>query len=162
MARFSNRTPDPRPDAGGQTTPLLSATGLPLPRNWLATIAFIWVGQAFSMITSYAAGYAVVWYVTESTGSALVLAFMSVGAMLPIGLLSPFGGVVADRHNRKTIMIAADGAVGVVSLVAGLLILLGDVSIPLLLAICVARAVGQAFHGPAMMVNRTPNLGRIN
>ena len=151
MARFSTCTPDSRPDGPTPAAPLLSATGLPLPRNWLATIAFIWVGQAFSMTTSYAAGYAVVWYVTESTGSALVLAFMSVAAMLPIGLLSPFGGVVADRHNRKTIMIAADGAVGVVSLVAGLLILLGDVSIPLLLAICVARAVGQAFHSPAMM-----------
>ena len=129
----------------------LSAAGLPLAKNWLAVIAFIWAGQAASMITSFAAGYAVVWYVTESTGSALVLAFMNIAAMLPIGLLSPFGGIVADKHNRKLIMIAADGAVGVISLTAGLLILAGDVSIPLLLAVCVARAVGQAFHTPAMM-----------
>ena len=42
----------------------LSAAGLPLPKNWLAIIAFIWAGQAASMITSYAAGYAVVWYVS--------------------------------------------------------------------------------------------------
>lgn len=140
-------TPIPKAD----TAPVLSAAGLPLPRNWLAIIAFIWAGQAVSMVTSYAAGYAVVWYVTESTGSALMLAAMSVCAMLPIGLISPFGGVIADKYNRKLIMIVADGAVGVVSLVAGLLILAGDVSIPLLLAICVARAVGQAFHGPAMM-----------
>lgn len=133
------------------TQPLLSATGTPLPKNWLATIAFIWIGQAFSMITSFAAGYAIVWHVTESTGSALVLALMSVAAMLPIGLISPFGGVVADRHNRKLIMIVADGAVGLISLVAALLILFGDASIPLLLAVCIARAVGQAFHSPAMM-----------
>lgn len=131
--------------------PTLSAAGLPLPRNWLAIIAFIWGGQAVSMITSYAAGYAVVWYVTESTGSAFVLAALNICALLPIGLLSPFGGVVADRHNRKVIMIVADGAIGVVSLVAGLLILAGDVSIPLLVVVCVARAVGQAFHSPAMM-----------
>ena len=76
---------------------------------------------------------------------------MNIAAMLPIGLLSPFGGIVADKHNRKLIMIVADGAVGVISLTAGLLILAGDVSIPLLLAVCVARAVGQAFHTPAMM-----------
>ena len=129
----------------------LSAAGLPLAKNWLAVIAFIWAGQAASMITSFAAGYAVVWYVTESTGSALVLAFMNIAAMLPIGLLSPFGGIVADKHNRKLIMIAADGAVGVISLAAALLILAGDVSIPLLLVVCMGRAVGQAFHGPAMM-----------
>ena len=46
-------------------------------------------------------------------------------------------------------MIAADGAVGVISLVVGVFILAGDVSIPLLLAVCIARAVGQAFHSPA-------------
>ena len=123
----------------------LSAAGLPLPKNWLAIIAFIWAGQAASMITSYAAGYAVVWYVTESTGSALMLAAMNIAVMLPVGLISPFGGIVADKHNRKLIMIAADGAVGVISLVAGVFILAGDVSIPLLLAVCIARA------SPAMM-----------
>ncbi len=133
------------------TEPTTSAVGLPLPKNWLAVIAFIWAGQAVSMITSYAAGYAVVWYVTESTGSALVLAAMNVCVMLPIGLLSPFGGIVADKHNRKVIMIVADGAVGLVSLVAGFLILAGDVSLPLLLTVCLARAIGQAFHSPAMM-----------
>ncbi|MEC4174967.1 MFS transporter [Adlercreutzia sp. R7] len=152
--RSDNVTQRPA-EAGGAPAPepasTLSAAGLPLPKNWLAVIAFIWAGQAVSMITSYAAGYAVVWYVTESTGSALALAVMNIAVMLPIGLISPFGGVVADKHNRKLIMIAADGAVGVISLVAALLILAGDVSIPLLLAVCVARAVGQAFHSPAMM-----------
>ena len=80
-----------------------------------------------------------------------MLAAMNIAVMLPVGLISPFGGIVADKHNRKLIMIAADGAVGLISLVAGLLILAGDVSIPLLLAVCIARAVGQAFHSPAMM-----------
>ncbi len=132
-------------------TPLTSAVGLPLPKNWLAIISFIWAGQAVSMITSYAAGYAVVWYVTESTGSALVLAVMNICVMLPIGLLSPFGGIVADKHNRQMIMIVADGAIGLISLIAGFIILAGDVSLVLLTLVCVARAIGQAFHSPAMM-----------
>lgn len=131
--------------------PTLSAAGLPLAKNWLAIIAFIWLGQAASMITSFAAGYAIVWYVTESTGSALVLAAMNMIAMLPIGLLSPFGGIIADKHNRTLIMIAADGAVGVISLLAALIVLAGEVSIPLLLGVCLLRAIGQAFHSPAMM-----------
>ncbi|MCR2041322.1 MFS transporter [Parvibacter caecicola] len=129
----------------------LSAAGLPLQKRWLSIIAVIWAGQAVSMITSYAAGYAVVWYVTETTESALMLSIMTACVMLPIGLISPFGGLVADRHNRKLIMIVADGAVGLVSLAAALLIMAGEVSLPLLLSICLARAVGQAFHGPAMM-----------
>lgn len=131
----------------------LSAAGNPLPQNWFAAICFIWAGQAASMVTSYAAGYAMVWYVTETTGSALMLAVMSICAMLPIGLVSPLGGVLADRVNRKAIMIVSDLGIGVVSLVAGLVILAGDVSLALIAAVAVARAIGQAFHSPAMMAS---------
>ena len=66
----SNSPAEAGKTAESATTSLTSAVGLPLPKNWLAVISFIWAGQAISMITSYAAGYAVVWYVTESTGSA--------------------------------------------------------------------------------------------
>ncbi len=132
-------------------TPELSAAGQPLPANWLAAITFIWAGQAASMVTSYAAGYAMVWYVTETTGSALMLAAMTICAMLPIGLVSPLGGVLADRVNRKAIMIGADLGIGVVSLVFAFVIMGGGLSLWLIALIAVVRAVGQAFHGPAMM-----------
>lgn len=130
---------------------LVSASGRPLARNWLTVIAVIWAGQAVSMITSYAAGYAAVWWLTETTGSALMLAIGNVCAFLPQGLLSPFGGVIADRFNRKKVMIAADLSVGLVSLALALVIMLGQMSIALLLVMVVARSIGQAFHGPAMM-----------
>ncbi len=129
----------------------LSAAGHPLPKRWLAVIATIWIGQAVSMITSYAAGYAVVWYITETTGSALMLSAAAICAYLPQGLLSPFGGVIADQHNRKTVMIVADLGVGLVSLGLGVAILLGQVSFALLMILVVVRSIGQAFHGPAMM-----------
>lgn len=130
---------------------LSSASGRPLERNWLTVIAIIWAGQAVSMITSYAAGYAAVWWLTETTGSALMLAIGNVCAFLPQGLLSPFGGVIADKFNRKKVMIAADLSVGLVSLALALVIVFGQMSIALILVMVVARSIGQAFHGPAMM-----------
>ncbi|HIW76421.1 MULTISPECIES: MFS transporter [Gordonibacter] len=129
----------------------LSAAGQPLPKRWLAIIVTIWAGQAVSMVTSYAAGYAAVWYVTETTGSALALAIAAICAYLPQGLLSPFGGVIADKYNRKTVMIVADLGIGVVSLVLGFIILMGHVTFGLILFMVVVRSLGQAFHGPAMM-----------
>ena len=134
-----------------EATATLSAAGRPLPKRWLIIIATIWAGQAVSMITSYAAGYAVVWYITETTGSALMLAAASICAYLPQGLLSPFGGVIADKYNRKTVMIVADMSVGIVSLGLGIAILLGQTSFALLMVLIVVRSIGQAFHGPAMM-----------
>lgn len=139
-----------RPDTENPDA-VLSASGRPLPRRWLVVIAVIWAGQAVSMVTSYAAGYAAVWYVTETTGSALMLSLMSICAYLPTGLLSPFGGVLADRCNRKTVMVVADLGVGLVSLGLGIAILLGQVSLPLIMVLVVARSAGQAFHSPAMM-----------
>lgn len=136
-----------------ETTTILSAAGRPLAKRWLAVIATIWAGQAVSMITSYAAGYAVVWYVTETTGSAFMLAVASICAYLPQGILSPFGGVIADKYNRKTVMILADLGIGVVSLGLGFAILLGQVSFPLLMILVIVRSIGQAFHGPAMMAS---------
>ena len=104
------------------------------------------------MITSYTAGYAVIWYVTETTGSALMLSAMTICAMLPSGLLSPFGGVIADKYNRKMVMIVADLGVGVFSLVLGIIILVrGDASMLLIMVLVAARSIGQAFHNPAMM-----------
>lgn len=93
------------------------------------------------MFTSYAASFAAVWYVTETTGSAIILSVMSICAYLPQGILSPYGGVIADRYNRKTVVIIADMAVGLVSLMLGELILLGDVNIA---AIMLYEGVG--FH----------------
>ena len=82
---------------------------------------------------------------------AIMLAAAAICAYLPQGLLSPFGGVIADKHNRKTVMIVADLSVGIVSLGLGIVILFGQVSFPLLMILVIVRSIGQAFHGPAMM-----------
>jgi len=122
-----------------------------LPGRWFAQIAIIWTGQAVSMLTSFAAAFAAIWYITETTGSAFMLSVSAICAYLPFGLLSPFGGVIADKFNRKTTMMVADLAVGVVSLGLGVIIMLGQVSIGLLLFLITVRSIGQAFHSPAMM-----------
>ena len=71
-------------------------------------------------------------------------------ALLPVALLSPFGGVAADRYNRKHVIILADGSAGIFSLVLALVIMSGHLSVPLMLLLLAVRTGGQAFHGPAM------------
>ena len=134
-----------------ETTHRLSASGRELPAKWLSIIVFIWTGQAVSIVTSYAAGYAAIWFVTETTGSAAMLAIAGICAYLPQGLLSPFGGVIADKFNRKSIMILADGGIGLVSLALGFVILFGHATFGLILFMVVVRSIGMAFHGPAML-----------
>lgn len=103
------------------------------------------------MFTSYAASFAAIWYVTESTGSALALSFLSICAYLPQGLLSPFGGVLADRLNRKYLIILADSICGLASFALGLIILFGQVSFAAIVVMVIIRSAAQAFHYPALM-----------
>ena len=131
-----------------------NALGSALSRNWVATVAVIWCGQAASVLATCAASFAALWYITESTASPLWLSLASAAALLPAALLSPLGGVAADRFKRKYIMIIADGAAGALSLAFALVIFAGQASILLMLLILVARASAQVFHSPAFSALR--------
>lgn len=128
----------------------VNAAGNPLPSSWITTIAVIWCGQAISIFATVAASFAAIWYITENTSSAVWLSLASMAALLPVALLSPFGGVAADRYNRKHLVILADGSAGFFSLVLALVVMSGHLSVPLMLLLLAVRTGGQAFHGPAM------------
>ena len=135
------------------TTPpgeLTSVGGFPLSPRWGRVIALVWAGQALSVLATYAATYAAIWYIVETFNSPLAVSFTSVASLLPIALLSPLGGVVADRYPRKRVMILADGLAGAASAVIAVLIVLGDLHVGMLLAMLVVRASAQAFHAPAL------------
>lgn len=129
----------------------ISASGRQLSRNWFALISIIWVGQAISIVTSAASGYAIIWYITETTESAWMLAFTSICTMLPMGLLGPLAGVVADKFNRKLVIIVSDLSSGIIALVLGISVACGVASIPLILVLAFVRGCFNAFHSPAMM-----------
>ena len=112
-----------------------------LSHNWKRIIVTIWIGQAFSILTAYSSMYAGVWYVTEPTDSAFMLAVASLCSMLPQGLLSPIGGVIADRFNRKYVLMAADAFVGAMALIMGMIIMMGHVSVELVLIMSALRSV---------------------
>ena len=128
----------------------INAAGNPLASSWIATLAIIWCGQAISIFATVAASFAAIWYITESTSSAVWLSLASMAALLPVALLSPFGGVAADRYNRKHIVLLADGSAGFFSLILALVVISGHLSVPLMLLLLAVRTGGQAFHGPAM------------
>lgn len=118
--------------------------------HWKRKFVILWVGQAASLLTSAISQYALIWYLTDLTGSSAVLSMAMLCAMLPQGLLSLFTGAFADRFDRRVIMVVADGAIGVVSL--GLVAVAAGgrlTAAPILLALAL-RSVGSAFHAPCL------------
>jgi DHA3 family macrolide efflux protein-like MFS transporter len=102
------------------------------------------------MLGSQVVSFAIVWYLTEQTGSATVLAIASMFSILPSVILSPFAGTMVDRGNRKRIMIISDIVVGLARLLGFFLFLTGAIQVwHIYLMIFIGSAAGS-FQHPAM------------
>jgi DHA3 family macrolide efflux protein-like MFS transporter len=122
---------------------------------WARRFFTIWTGQAFSLFGSQLVQFALVWWLTISTGSATVLATATLMAMLPQVLFSPFTGALVDRWNRRAIMLAADSVIALATLLLAALFASGAIQVWRLYAIMFIRSVGGAFHWPAMQASTT-------
>ncbi|WP_213938234.1 MFS transporter [Pseudomonas sp. dw_612] len=74
---------------------------------WRLRFWTVFVGQRCSLIGGALAQFVLSWWIAGDSGSTGALAAMSVMAMLPAALLGPLGGLLADRYNRRLIMISA-------------------------------------------------------
>lgn len=117
---------------------------------WLnRNFVFLLLGQISSLLGNGTLKFALAMYVLERTGSAAVFAGMLSASMLPTIALSPFGGVLADRMNRRTLMIALDALSGLAALMAGAALPLGY-DLPLITVLLVALSALGAFESPTV------------
>ena len=121
----------------------------------MARFLVIFAGQAFSLFGSRLVQFALVWWLTATSGSASTLAFASIMALLPQVLLGPFAGTLVDRWNRRRVMIVADGLLALVIVALGLLYAWGVVQIWHVFAAMFLRSLLGAFHWPAMQTATT-------
>ncbi len=80
------------------------------------------LGQLASLFGNFILKLALSMYVLEVTGSAAIFAGILSVATIPTIVLSPLGGILADRADRRNIMVALDGLTGVSVLCAALLL----------------------------------------
>ena len=124
----------------------------PTPQT-LRAFWILWVAQAGSLLGSMAVHFAMIWWLTATTGSATVLATATLVGLAPQILLGPVIGALVDRWNRKVVMLTADLAVGMVSLLLAFLFWRGSAGVPIVLALLGVRSLGEAFHGPAFQAS---------
>jgi len=123
--------------------------------RWKARFFTLWTGQQLSIVGSRAAQFALVWWLTTTTGSATVLASAALVAMIPQIVLGPFVGALIDRWNRRAVMIAADSFIALVGLWLAYLFWSGSMEIWHVYVVMLARSLGGAFHWPAMAASTT-------
>ena len=126
-----------------------------LHQGWKASFFTIWTGQQLSLVGSRAAQFALVWWLTTTTGSATILASATMVALIPQILLGPFVGAFVDRWNRRSVLIVADSAIALVSLWLAYLFWSGSMQVWHVYVVMLARSLGEGFHWPAMAASTT-------
>lgn len=119
-------------------------------RNWKKDFCILWAGQAMSVLTSSILQMALIWHLTVTTQSALVLSIASLAGFLPSAVLGIVAGTFVDRMNQKTILIGADLFIATVSTILALSAWFGNMPVWLVLAVLAIRSIGTAFHTPAI------------
>lgn len=118
--------------------------------NWQRRFFTIWAGQAVSLLGSQLVQFALIWHLTQTTGSAITLTIASLMGLLPGVLLSPLIGTLVDRWNRRRIMIAADAAIALATVGLIALFVFDLVQIWHIYLLMFLRAVGGGFHQSAL------------
>ncbi len=123
--------------------------------NWKKTFFLFWISQAFSLFGSNLVQFALVWWLTRTTGSASILAAATAFAVIPEIIINPIAGAVVDRANRKMVMILADSAIATATILMAFLFYFGVVEIWHVYVLMALRSIGGAFHAPAQQASTT-------
>lgn len=106
-------------------------------------------GQSISLIGTWMQMAAQSWLVLTITRSATTLGLIVALQTLPVLLLGPYGGVIADRVDKLRLMTALQVAMGVQALVLGVLTVTGSVRLWEIGVLAALLGLNNAFENPA-------------
>ena len=108
------------------------------------------VGQTLSLFGSSVVQYAIFWYLVLRSNSGMVMTGAMVAAALPQAIVSVFGGVWADRWNRKLLVMFPDAVIAAVTICLSASMAVGWGDTGLILVVLVIRSVGGGIQTPAV------------
>ncbi len=117
-------------------------------------------GQIISLVGKWMQMVARAWLVYRLTGSAVLLGAVGFAGQVPVFLLSPLGGAVADRHSRHRIVIATQTASMIFTLILAGLTLAGVVRVWHIMTIAALLGIVNAFDVPARQAFYVELVGR--
>ena len=109
------------------------------------------VGQGVSVIGTWMQKVAQAWLVLELTDSGTLLGVTAALQQLPTLVLTPWGGLLADRVDKRKILLCTQTAAAVPALILGILTLSGHVTIWIVFILAVVLGIIEAIDKPARM-----------
>lgn len=133
----------------------------------MGTFLLVWVAQFLTTIGSGLTNFALGVWVYQSTGSATQFALILVFGSLPHVLLAPLAGLIADRYDRRWVLILGDTGVALTTLVLAILLMMNRLELWHIYLMCLlGSAFGTlqwpAFSAATTMLVEKKNLGRAS
>lgn len=119
--------------------------------------AYLWSGQAISIIGSQMQVAAILWHIHQLNDAAIYLGLVGLFRVIPIVLLSAFGGALADLADRRKLLLVTQSSQAVLALVLWGLTLSGGIQLWHIYLITALQAVAFSYDVPARQA-LVPNL----
>jgi len=136
------------------TTIVMDAKAESAPQG-MKTFLTIWVGQLISMLGSGLTSFALGVWIFDQTGKATPFALTVLFGNLPRILLLPVAGSLADRWNRRWVMILSDVGNALVTISVFILLLFGSLQFWHIYLIVTLGSIFSAFQEPAYTASVT-------
>lgn len=118
--------------------------------NWKKKVTRFLTAQTISLFGSSLVQYAIIWYITISTSSGVMMTIATLCGYLPQIAISLFAGAWVDRYNRKIVSMTADAVIAISTLAIALSFMAGYKSTWLLFAVLIVRSAGTGIQTPAV------------
>ncbi|MCX4681880.1 MFS transporter [Streptomyces sp. NBC_01433] len=105
-------------------------------------------GQCVSLVGNWMQVVSQSWLVLQLSGSGTVLGLVVAAQFLPVLLGAPYGGLIADRADKRRLLMATQTSLGVLALVLGLLTVTGTVRLWMVVVLALALGTVNAVDNP--------------
>src|ERR1700681_340460 len=117
-------------------------------------------GQLISLIGTWMDNIAEAWLVYRLTGSSLLLGTVAFAGQIPVFFLAPLGGMMTDRLNRRSVLIATQTASMTLAFILAMLKITQRVTVWEVMVLAALLGVVNAFDIPARQAFLVEMVGR--
>lgn len=148
--RPAQRQPEPESRPAVDEVPVAGWRGIATFRAFRSrNFRLFFVGQTISLIGTWMQSVAQAWLVLTLTGSGTALGFVVGLQFLPVLLLGAYGGVIADRADKRLLLVATQSSMAVLALILGVLTVIHQVTLWEVYLLAAALGLVNVFDNPA-------------
>lgn len=118
--------------------------------TWKSKIIKFLTAQTISLFGSSIVQYAIIWHITLTTSSGVMMTIATICGYVPQIVISLFAGVWLDRYDKKKLMMISDAMIAVSTFIIALSFISGYREIWLLFAVLIVRSAGTGLQTPAV------------